>query len=81
MKLKENVTEFFFITIATIIVAASVFFFLVPSQVSVGSISGLAIVMSNFIPLSVSALTMIMNVGLLIIGFLLIGREIGRAHV
>lgn len=77
MKIKNNIIEFVYITIATVIVAASVFFFLVPSQVSVGSISGLAIVLSNFIPLSVSALTMIMNVGLLIIGFLLIGRDFG----
>lgn len=77
MKIRDIVWEFLVITFATIIVAASVFFFLVPSQVSVGSISGLAIVMSNFIPLSVSALTMIMNVGLLIIGFLLIGRDFG----
>ncbi len=77
MKVKENLIEFMYITVATVIVAASVFFFLVPSQVSVGSISGLAIVIGNFIPLSVSALTMIMNVGLLIVGFLLIGREFG----
>ena len=77
MKAKKNAIEFLYITIATVIVAASVFFFLVPSQVSVGSISGLAIVISNFVPLSVSALTMIMNVGLLIIGFLLIGRDFG----
>ncbi len=71
------VKEYAIITIATAIVAASVFFFLVPSHVSVGSISGLAIVISNFIPLSVSALTMIMNVVLLIVGFLLVGREFG----
>lgn len=77
MKVKENLIEFIYITIATVIVAASVFFFLVPSQVSVGSISGLAIVLGNFIPLPVSALTMIMNVGLLIVGFLLIGRDFG----
>jgi len=77
MNVKKNAIEFLYITIATVIVAASVFFFLVPSQVSVGSISGLAIVISNFVPLSVSALTMIMNVGLLIIGFLLIGRDFG----
>jgi len=77
MSVKKNAIEFLYITIATVIVAASVFFFLVPSQVSVGSISGLAIVISNFVPLSVSALTMIMNVGLLIIGFLLIGRDFG----
>lgn len=77
MKKTEIIKEFIIITFATVIVAASVFFFLVPSNVSVGSISGLAIVLANFVPLSVSALTMIMNVGLLLVGFLLIGREFG----
>ena len=77
MKTKENIKEFLIITFATIIVAAAVFFFLVPGNVSVGSISGLAIVLSNFIPLSVSVLTMIMNIALLIVGFLLVGREFG----
>lgn len=77
MKIKENILEFFYITFATIIVAAAVFFFLIPSNVSVGSISGLAIVLANFVPLSVSAITMILNVGLLIVGFLLIGRDFG----
>lgn len=77
MKTKDIILEFLVITFATVIVAASVFFFLVPSGVSVGSISGLAIVLANVIPLSVSALTMIMNVVLLIVGFLLIGRDFG----
>lgn len=77
MKIKDMILEFLIITFATVIVAASVFFFLVPSGVSVGSISGLAIVLANVIPLSVSALTMIMNVFLLLVGFLLIGRDFG----
>lgn len=77
MRVKDQVKEFVIITFATIIVAAAVFFFLVPGNVSVGSISGFAIVLSNFIPLSVSVLTMIMNVVLLIVGFLLVGREFG----
>lgn len=71
------IKEYAIITIATTIVAAAVFFFLVPSHVSVGSISGLAMVITNFIPLPVSVLTMILNVGLLIVGFLLVGREFG----
>ena len=71
----EVVKEFILITAATAIVAAAVFFFLIPSHVSVGSISGLAIVIGNFISLPISAITMILNVGLLIIGFLFIGRE------
>ena len=77
MKMKEKVWDFVVITFATALVAVAVFFFMMPSNVTVGSIAGLAIVLSNFIPLSVSVLTMIMNVGLLIVGFLLIGREFG----
>lgn len=80
-KTLELLKEFTMITIATAIVAAAVFFFLVPSHVSVGSISGLAIVLGNFIPLPISALTMIMNVALLIVGFLLIGKEFGAKTV
>ena len=77
MKLKKQIFEFVYITIATLIVAAAVNYFLVPSHLSVGSISGLAILLSEVLPLSVSALTMIMNVGLLVIGFFLLGPEFG----
>ncbi|MBQ7816391.1 MAG: YitT family protein, partial [Oscillospiraceae bacterium] len=65
------------ITIADIIVGIAVFFFLVPSKLSIGSISGLAIVLSNLVPLQVSQLTMIMNVALLIVSFLLVGKDFG----
>ena len=74
---KRNVKEFASITFGTVIVAAAVFFFMMPSHVSVGSGAALAMVLSNFIPLPVSVITLIMNVFLLIIGFLLIGPEFG----
>ncbi|MBE6894905.1 MAG: YitT family protein [Ruminococcaceae bacterium] len=77
MKTFNAVKEFFIITFATVIVGVAVFFFLVPSNLSIGSISGLAIVLSNLVPLSISQLTMIMNVALLIISFLLVGKDFG----
>ena len=77
MKSRNTIKEFAIITIGTAIVAAAVFFFMLPSHVTVGSGAALAMVLSNFIPLSVSAITLIMNVGLLIIGFLLVGPEFG----
>ena len=77
MKLRSTLKEFTIITIGTIIVAAAVFFFMMPSHVSVGSGAALAMVLSNYIPLSVSVITLIMNVGLLVIGFLLVGPEFG----
>ena len=77
MNLRQNLKEFGIITVGTTIVAIAVFFFMLPSHVSVGSGAALAMVLSNFIPLSVSTIALIMNVGLLIIGFLLIGPEFG----
>ena len=77
MKFRNTIKEFTVITVGTAIVTAAVFFFMLPSHVSVGSGAALAMVLSNFIPLPVSTITLIMNVGLLIIGFLLIGPEFG----
>lgn len=65
------------LTVAVAIIAAAVYFFLVPSHASVSSISGLGIVLSNFIPLPLSVITMIMNVVLLLIGFATCGKEFG----
>jgi len=82
MKISRGmIKEFIMITFATIITAAGVFFFLMPSNLAVGSISGLAIVVGNFIPLPISTITMIFNAGLLIIGFALIGKEFGGKTV
>lgn len=81
MKKKVNYVEVLketaILTVAVAIIAAAVYFFLVPSHASVSSISGLGIVLSNFIPLPLSAITMILNVVLLIIGFITCGKEFG----
>lgn len=71
--IKETVV----LTWAVAIIAAAVYFFLVPSHTSVSSISGLGIVLSNFVPIPLSAITMVLNVVLLIIGFITCGREFG----
>lgn len=73
----EIMKETTILTAAVAIIAAAVYFFLVPSHASVSSISGLGIVLSNFIQLPLSAITMILNVVLLIIGFFTCGREFG----
>ena len=77
----ELIKEIIILTVAVAIIAAAVFFFLVPSHTSVSSISGLGIVLSNFIPLPLSAITMILSMVLLIIGFLTCGKEFGAKTV
>lgn len=81
MKKQELARELAILTIAVAIISAAVFFFLVPSQTAVSSISGLAIILSNFVPLTVSEITFVLNVGLLIVGFLICGREFGYKTV
>ena len=81
MKIKNTIKDFALITVGTAIVAVAVYFFMLPSHVSVGSGTALAMVMSNFIPLSVSTLTLILNIGLLVLGILLVGREFGAKTI
>ena len=77
----HNVKDFAVITFGAALAAAAIFFFMLPSNVAVGSASALAMVLSNFIPLPVSALNLAINVILLIIGFILIGSEFGAKTV
>ena len=78
---RRSVKEFLIISFGTVIIAAAVYFFMLPSHVTVGSASALALVISNFIPLPVSLITLALNIVLLVIGFLLIGPEFGAKTV
>ena len=77
LNVRDLMKEALILTVAMTIIATSVYFFLVPSHASISSISGLGIVLSNFVPLPLSAITMILNVVLLIIGFFTCGKEFG----
>ena len=84
--MKKNKTlyrlyDLLMLTIGVAIVSASLFFFMIPSNLAIGSITGLAVILNKFIPLPISVLTMIMNVVLLIIGFLFIGKDFGAKTV
>lgn len=81
MDKKKFLKEYGIVTVGTFIVAIAVFFFLIPSKVVVGSLSGLVMVIAEFIPIKISVLTFLLNVGLLLIGFLLVGKEFGAKTV
>ena len=73
--------DFLIITFGATLAAAAIYFFMLPSHVAVGSASALGMVLSNFIPLPVSVITLALNVFLLIMGFILIGPEFGAKTV
>lgn len=81
MKNKIDWKEFVYITGAMLIISAAVYFFLVPSGIVVGSISGLAMVIGKLSGISISIITFLLNMGLLVIGFLFVGKEFGAKTV
>lgn len=79
--IKRNIKEYLIITFGALLSAVAIYFFMLPSHVAIGSGSALAMVLSNFIPLPISVISLIINVVLLIIGFILIGPEFGAKTV
>lgn len=75
------VKEYAIITAGIFLTAAAVYFFMMPANIVLGSITGLAMVLVNFIPVQVSVMTFILNVFCLVIGFLLVGKEFGAKTV
>ena len=74
--------ELLIMTVGMFIAAASVYYFLVPSKIVVGSISGLSIVISALfenagIAIKVSTVVLIINAILLVLAYFLIGKEFG----
>lgn len=75
MKAKKIVKDGMSMVVGAALATCAVFFFLMPSSLAVGSVTGVSIILNTFIPLSISTLTFILNVILLILGAILIGPE------
>lgn len=78
--------ELFIMTLGMAIAAAAVYYFMIPSKLVLGSISGLSIVIANVltmvgIPVKVSWIVTIINGILLVMAWLLIGKEFGAKTV
>lgn len=78
---KETIKDTIFIAIGTFIVAFGVYYFMVPQNLAAGGISGLSIVLSNYLPIPISFTNFILNVLLLIVGFIFLGKEFGGKTV
>lgn len=72
---KERIQDYIIITIGTIIASFSVFFFLTPSHLAVGSISGLAVLIAKFVPMTVGTLLIILNGICLLLSAIFVGKE------
>lgn len=73
----SKVKEFFLLTVGILIMVVGIYFFKFPNNFSFGGVTGIAIVVSEYLPISRGVITTIINVALLIIGFLLLGKGFG----
>ena len=78
--------ELFIMTLGMVMTAICMYYFLVPSKLIVGSISGLSIVLTNIfqgigVNISLSMMITVINAILLILAYLLIGKEFGLKTV
>ncbi len=72
-KVKYNLT----ILLGTLIIAIGVYFFMNPNHIVCGSIAGLAVVLIEFVPVSLSVMTFILNVICIILAFVFIDKAFG----
>jgi uncharacterized membrane-anchored protein YitT (DUF2179 family) len=79
--MQKIVKEYAIVTIGTLMIAIATYFFMIPSNVVIGSISGLSMVISNFIPIPMSVILLAFNAILLTIGFIFLGKEFGAKTV
>ena len=81
MKKEFNLKSFLTMLAGMFLISAAVYYIMMPANLVLGSLSGLVLVLVNFIPLNVSALTFILNDVLLVCGYIFIGKEFGAKTV
>lgn len=77
-KIKQNFDfrSFLYMNIGIVIIALSFHFFLIPSNLAVGGVTGFAIIMNNLFPnLSVGTLMLLANSVLFVLSFVLLGKQ------
>lgn len=63
--------------VGVILIALGIHFFLAPNRLSLGGAAGMAIVISNFVPISTGPILIIINTVLFIVGFIMLGKAFG----
>ena len=80
-KLARTAFEYGVITVATLLLVVGVYFFKFPNNFSFGGVTGIAVVLSAMSKASASSYTFIINMALLVLGFLFLGKSFGAKTV
>lgn len=78
---KSLMSDAFTIVFGMLLVSAAVYYIMMPAKLILGGISGLLVVVRNYVNIPLSVLTLAVNIVLLLLGYLVIGREFGTKTV
>lgn len=76
-KIKRTIEEFGILTVATLLLVLGVHLFKFPNNFSFGGVTGIAIVLGAVLPATPGDITFIINMSLLVVGFIFLGRGFG----
>ena len=79
---KGNLRDFMLITFGVFLVAISVVYFFQPNNIAAGGVSGIAIIINNFVPgIPIGLLVLMMDCILYIVAFIVIGSKFGGKSI
>lgn len=74
---RETVQDYLMLTLGTLLTAVGVYFFKFPNHFSTGGVSGLSIVLGHYMTSTPGAIMFLINLGLLVLGFVILGGSFG----
>lgn len=76
-KIKRTCEEYAVLTVATLILVVGVYVFKFPNNYSFGGVTGVAVVLGALVPATPGNITFFINMALLVLGFIFLGRGFG----
>ena len=76
-RIKRVLEEYMILTVATLILVVGVYVFKFPNNFSFGGVTGIAVVLSAVLPATPGSITFIINMLLLVFGFIFLGKGFG----
>ena len=76
-RIKRTIEEYIVLTVATLILVVGVYLFKFPNNFSFGGVTGIAVVLGAVMPVSPGSITFVINMALLVVGFIFLGKSFG----
>lgn len=75
--MKKSLLTYLLITVCSVLYGAGVSLFIFPAGIVLGGTGGISVIICRCVPVSAGAVSTVLNGALIIVGFLVLGREMG----